>query len=189
MTTKELKKLYVDTVVAESFGERMRKHFEQTVSQVVELSNGYLIAIEKPTIEKNFCFGYSDSRYDTEDFDRANAMANHARTNEDYFLEENRKKLTSQIDALFKYNCYTRIHYCNAPKDTKIRCIEFVSDYDKWNMSEETKAKLEPLSESDRQLIVDAYREEQKAFDKRLASYLKRYGLSKVNSWSYWQDE
>ena len=111
-----------------------------------------------------------------------------AKTNEDYFLEENRKKMNSLIDAFYKYNCFIRIHYYNAPKDTKIRCVEFLSDYDKWNMSEEQKSKLEPISEADKQIIIDAWKEEQKAFEKRLASYLKRYGLSKVKSWSYWQD-
>lgn len=189
MAKSELKKTYIDSVIAESFNESMRKHFEQTISQVVELSNGYLIPIEKPRIEKNFCFGYSLSRYDSEDYDRANKMSLHAKTNEDYFLEENRKQITSMIDAFYKYNCFVRIHYYNAPKDTKIRCIEFVSDYDKWNMSEEQKSKLEPILEADKELLINAYIEEQKAFEKRLASYLKRYGLSKVRSWSYWQDE
>ena len=39
MNNKEQKKLYVDTVVAESFPESMRKHFEQTISQY-DLYNG-----------------------------------------------------------------------------------------------------------------------------------------------------
>ena len=51
-------------------------------NHIVELENGDIVVIEKPTIKKDFCFGYSDSRYDTEDYDRANEMAAHARTSE-----------------------------------------------------------------------------------------------------------
>ena len=46
-----------------------------------------------------------------------------------------------------------------------------------------------PVSEKDRKLIVEAYQKEKELFSKRLETYIKRYGLSKVNSWSYWRDE
>ena len=58
------------------------------VEVLSQLDNGIIFFIEKQKIEKNFCFGYSDSAYDTEDYDRANAMAFHARTSEQYFTEQ-----------------------------------------------------------------------------------------------------
>ena len=190
MKNQELKKMYVDMVMSESFGnsESMRKHFEKTISRVVELENGDLIAIEKPGIKKDFCFGYSDSRYDTKDFDRAQGMAHHARTNQEYFIQQNQKQLIEKIEAFEKWNAFVRTHYWKAPENTKIKCIEFVDDWKIYNMSDEEKAKLKKLSGYDKQKIIDAYEEERKDFDKRLMSYLKRYGLSNVKSWSYWRD-
>lgn len=190
MTRAELKKSYVEAVVTESFNNSvgMRKHFEKEISRVVEISKGYLIAIDKPHIEKDFCFGYSLSRYDTESYDEANDMAHKAKTDTDYFMQENIKQITDVIKALNKYNLFVRTHYIGAPEDTKIKCIEFVDDYSLYTMSEKERAKLKKLSEEDKQLIIEAYNEELKDFEKRLASYLKRYGMSKVNTWSYWQD-
>jgi hypothetical protein len=40
--------------------------------------------------------------------------------------------------------------------------------------------------------LTELYRicfEEQMKFCKRLRTYLKRYGLSKVRTWTYWADE
>ena len=45
------------------------------------------------------------------------------------------------------------------------------------------------LSKSDIQKILNILAEELQKFAKRLNTYLKRYGLSKVHSWSYWRDE
>ena len=55
---KALKAAYIDLVVAESFGENMRKYFNSSIDRVVELHDGRMIAIEKPRIHKEFCFGY-----------------------------------------------------------------------------------------------------------------------------------
>lgn len=70
------------------------------VSQLVELDNGMMIEIEKQSIEKDFCFGYSDSRYDTKDYDDASEMAHHARTSEDYFRQENMKGFQDMLDRI-----------------------------------------------------------------------------------------
>ena len=165
-----MKKLYIDLVVAESFhgSASMRGHFEKNISRVVKLENGYLVAISKPRIEKNFCFGYSDSRYDTEDYDRANAMANHARTNTDYFIEQNMRQIESQINAFDKWHPVIRTAYCNAPEDTIIKTIDFMDDYHFYTMSDVDKAKVTSLSPADKTLILEAYKEEKKAFEKTL---------------------
>ena len=86
------------------------------VDQLVPLDNGMFIEIEKQEIEKRFCFGYSDSPYDTEDYDRANKMAEHARTSEQYFIEENMQAFQDMLDAIDgtgKYgDGWSRFIYC-----------------------------------------------------------------------------
>lgn len=45
--------------------------------------------------------------------------------------------------------------------------------------------KVKKLDTDDIQRIIDGLQEVRKSFDKRLNTYLKRYGLSKINAWSY----
>lgn len=162
--------------------KRMIDYCVNKAARFVRLASGHLLVIDKPRIETRFCFGYSDSRFDTEDYDRANEMAYHARTNEDYFKGENLKQLREVVDTLqgkgrFGHNVayiwygdggQTALHFCR-----------------RWELIEKG---LEELGEQDRQTIIAAYEIEIAAFEKRLNTYLKRYGMSKVHTWSYWQD-
>lgn len=193
MLTKEEKALrqrYIDLVTEEvwSGSERMKKHYEKKTDRVFKTEKGYLIEIEKPSIETKFCFGYSDSRYDMDDYNRANNMAHHARTNEDYFIEENLKQVQRIIDDLKnkRFSVFTRVRYCGSPDDSLIRSYKLYWDYQKdWG---EITEEYEELSEADRKSLIAVYEETKKDFEKRIHAYLKRYGLSKVDSWSYWRD-
>lgn len=154
-------------------------------ARIVPLSNNKYISIDKPRIETSFCFGYSDSKYDTEDFDRANAMAAYARKSEEYFIKENLKQIENKIKLLDddKYCCVLRNHYYGQPDDTEYKSLNFIRWY------EEKKATDIELTEADKETIKEAYKIELEVFKKRLNTYLKRYGTSKIKSWSYWRDE
>lgn len=188
---KELKERYIDTTMSESWNNDsgMRKYFEKSIDRVVKTQNGYLIALDKPSIKKNFCFGYSDSRYDTDDFDRANNMATHAKNSENYFLEKNLEKVDDKIRDLEndRFVIYTRVYYVDATKDSIIHDYELYRDYQK--EYGEVPEGLEELTEADRNALIEAYKKLREDFVKRLHSYLKRYGLSNVNTWTYWRDE
>lgn len=192
---KEAKARYIDIVMRETWGndDGMRKHYEKTLFTAVELSKGYLIPIEKSSIKKSFCFGYSLSRYDTEDYDRANEQAEHAASSVDYFIAENLKPVDDYIKSLEemetrRYIPIIRTHYNRAPKDTVIKCVDWVKDWEYSEYTEAQKAEKELLTEADAQIIIEALKAEREDFIKRLQAYLKRYGLTKINTWSYWQD-
>lgn len=70
----ELKERYLAYLAAETWqdDEKMMDYERKHISQVVELDNGELVAIEKPKIETRFCFGYS--HYDDSE-ERAEKMA------------------------------------------------------------------------------------------------------------------
>lgn len=74
---KELKQRYIDIVMEESWknDSSMRKYYEKKIDRVVETEKGYLIAINKENIEKDFCFGYRLSSHDTEEYDKAQDAA------------------------------------------------------------------------------------------------------------------
>lgn len=186
----KLKEEYFSMLFAESWQDKgMQEHFRKNVVRVVKLENGNFIKIEKPTIETSFCFGYSLSRYDNEDYNRANEMCDYANTNEQYFLNKNLEKFDRKLKNFTEYNVYLRTNYINAPKDSKCKALEFKSDYDVMNFSEKDKQELTAVSNNDKDKIITAYQIERKNFEKRLQTYLKKYGLTKIRTWSYWRDE
>lgn len=162
--------------------ERMTNYCTNKVARFVRLKSGHILAIDKPRIETRFCFGYSLNRCDTEDYDRANNMAYHASKSEEYFKIENIKQLQETIDTLngigrFGHNV-AYIIYRNDGEAT----LNFCRRYD---LIENNR---EEINEQDRAAIITAYNLEIAAFEKRLNTYLKRYGLSKIHTWSYWRD-
>ena len=182
---KELKQRYIDIVMEESWknDSSMRKYYEKKIDRVVETEKGYLIAINKENIEKDFCFGYRLSSHDTEEYDKAQDAAYTASQSTEYFIEKNLSKFDSIFESLNELDVYTRVQYNNAPNNSIIRSLEYCRYYDR--IGED----WEKISDSDRQNIIAAYTESKKDFEKRLQSYLKRYGMSKVNTWTYWMDE
>ena len=188
-TQKELKQMYSDILASEVWPKSpdMVDYCVKETAYIVELTNGDIIDIEKPRIETRFCFGYSDSRYDTEDYDRANNMAAYAKKSEEYFIEENLKDINQTIGQMEgtipnSYTFRTRVKYCNSPEDSKIKCLVFEG---RWG---ERGAEFPELSAEDLQRVIDGYKIVKESFEKRLKTYLKRYGMSKVKTWSYWQD-
>lgn len=188
---KELKLRYAAILAADVWpnDQKMVDYCVKKAGYIVELENGDIIAIDKPSIEKNFCFGYSDSRYDTEDYDRANAMADHAAKSVDYFIEQNMKGIDEMI-ALLEGRDASRwvfkvcIPYSGQPRYSKLKAIH---QYHRWDESEYAKHFPELVGE-DLQRVIEGYKVVRADFEKRLHTYLKRYGLSKINTWSYWRD-
>lgn len=167
--------------------ESMVKHCVGNTAVLFDL-RGKIVPIEKARVRTNFCFGYSD--YIEGDYEDANRMANHAGNSEMYFLRENHRR-AGYSDIIKDLNdswyvAYAIPHYCGKSEELYSICFE-----KKWEL--ETGKKLpenafiltpEEIQEYKRKLV-----EAIKLHHKKLAAYLKRYGLSKVNTWTYWQDE
>lgn len=191
-TQKELKDQY-RVLLGDVWGSdnHMVDFCTKKAEVVFKTEKGFFCEVEKEDIKKDFCFGYSDSRYDTEDYDRANNMAAHARKSVDYFRAENLKKLNDCIS--FYSDTRNELYFQNHYIHQKNNVLKNVVSFQYWNMPKDIFNKeykeYTPVSEKDRKLIVEAYQKEKELFSKRLETYIKRYGLSKVNSWSYWRDE
>lgn len=186
---KDLKKRYAEILAADVWrnDQKMVDYCVKKAGYIVELENGDIVAIEKPSIQKNFCFGYSDSRYDNEDYERAQNMADHARSNVDYFIEKNMEEINGEISLLEgegspRWVYRIAVPYSGQPRDSKLK------DLWRLDMWDERSEKLPPLEGENLQRVIEGYKAVRADFEKRLQSYLKRYGLSKVRSWSYWQD-
>ena len=150
---------------------------------LIKTEKGYILGIEKQGIKKDFCFGYRLNSHDTEEYDAANRMANHVQSDADYFFAENMKTFNAYVEEFsdkdnrffFQNNYYKQTN--NVLKN--VNCVS--SFYPE-------KPDMEFISENDRELILAAYKECRERHSKKIATYLKRFGTSKVRSWSYWED-
>ena len=188
-----LKKLYIEILGCESWkGDlKMLEYFDKSISRVVELADGSLIAIDKKSIETRFCFGYGQNGIsDDEDKERAHNMAHYAKTQQDYFISENLKNFSWEYEKLKAEpdNMYLGVKYYRSPEDSKVKSLQYFDWWNWENLNSESKAKLIKLSPDDVQKLIEAYEIERKNFEKRLNAYLKRYGTSKLNVWTYLVD-
>ena len=158
------------------------------ISSIRKLSNGGLITWKKPEINTSFCFGYMGQS----DYEDAQQMAQHAKKDEDYFLSENLgifdvtiKKIKSTLkenneNKLYIYKEYSR-DSVNLWGFTVLSFSEFIYQNERKLYNE-----IQEASHEDIKIILEAEKEERAKFEKRLKTYLKRYGLSKVKTWPYW---
>lgn len=188
-TQKELKQIYSDILASEVWkgDSKMVDFCLKEAAYIVELENGDIVVIEKPRIETRFCFGYSDSRYDTEDYDRANDMAEHAKRSQEYFLEQNLDGINKTIGQMegtipSSFEWRLRVPYTGQPEGSKLKSLGA------YYWSDEHAKQFPEISGADLQRVIDGYKIVKADFEKRLNTYLKRYGMSKVKTWSYWQD-
>lgn len=173
---------------------RMMEYGRKKTSAIRKLSNGGLLNWEKPSIETSFCFGYRGC-----DSSDANKMARHAKSNETYFINENLRNydnIIKKIESLLNGEDYSSSKlYIYREKYNKIDNLNLWSyiilplcDY--INAKERnTYLDLHEANVDDIKTILQTEKSERTKFEKRLHTYLKKYGLSKVRSWSYWADE
>lgn len=164
--------------------KKMIDYCAKESAYIVELDDGDIMSIPKPRIETSFCFGYGYCGVTTsEEMKSASASAQNARTNADYFKRENLKDIDEWLEALRGDDViYKLVNYYGVPADFKLKQVYVLS---RWRGMPEN---AEVLSAREREAIIAGYEEVRAKFVKRLDTYLKRYGTSKVHSWTYLVD-
>lgn len=185
--------------------DRMTNYCVNKTAVFASLPDGGIVPVEKDSIEKHFCFG--ESGYD---YDEAQQAAAHARTSESYFKRENMKHfrgvindLTEALNGISNYKVtITERAYYSQTDDCRIRSFQFtrISDiidacggscylYDL--PGKEITISGRPVrvaTPKEIELITEAYKTAAAQHEKKVDSYLKRYGTSKVHAWTYWRD-
>ena len=183
----ELKALYKELISKYWKDPKMIDHCIKNNAYIVPLENGDIYDIDKPSIETDFCFGYGMNGVSYEgDYEEASEAMHTAERDTDYFISENMKHLDGYIEALkdkdirvFKY-----VHYCG-DCDSRLKDIGFYRYY------QEPATNLKDcheLTETEREAVLAGYEEVKRQFKKRLDTYLKKYGLSKLHTWTYLRD-
>lgn len=192
----------LETTSSRRNSQKMVDYIFKNAVYFVELHDWGIFYIEKPKIETRFCFWYSDSPYDNKDRERANKAEEYARTNEDYFLEENLEDINRDIEELKHAlnsenlrntkleNFYILKHHWNWDLETcKIRSFEILDKYEaeleKMRLKEN---EIEEMTRQDLENRLEGLEIVKAQFIKRLNTYLKRYWLEKLHTWTYWRD-
>ena len=183
----ELKDLYKKLISEYWKDAKMVDHCVKSAAYIVELENGDITEIEKPHIETRFCFGYGYCGVSTEeDYRNAADMMHYADTHEDYFISENMKDINGYIESLKddKIRVFKYVHYCGKC-DIRLKSIGFYRYYEE---PANNLVDCKELTIQERQALIDGYEIVKKQFEKRLQTYLKKYGLTKLKTWTYLSD-
>lgn len=171
---------YISAYVQEQ-GPGMADYERETTACVVKLHDGGMVRFEKPTIETSFCFGYSG--LSARSYEDANKMCDMAKT-KDFFIERNLAEITERLSHLKKHSdrVYTRNTYIGQSKKSLLRSILI-------DPRESDCHSAEKVTEEDYNRIVCGLEAVKERFEKRLNAYWKRYGATKLQTWTYWADE
>ena len=160
---------------------------------VVPLENGGILEINKPRIETRFCFGYGYCGMSTEEEEKnASDAARDTKEHSDYFLSENLDR--SNIDRDLKLLKEGRLETYETPRvavmkkdpNSNIWYYFFKSEYD---IGHDDDAKnIVRLTRKDKFELQRGLEIVRNSFLKRLNTYLKKYGTSKLHTWTYLSD-
>lgn len=120
--TNDLKEKYKLCLKDAWSSEDMQNWCFKNTENIIELSNGKIIMIEKPKIKTNFCFGYGMyANYEDEELNQAEDMVKVAETNKEYFKSKNLEEIEELIKDL-KQAEYVGIYrkYYSQSKDNKL---------------------------------------------------------------------
>lgn len=181
------------------------KYLHKSIGYIFMHDDKYVI-INKPKLQTDFCFGYGLNGVSTiKENDDANRMVNHANNDQNYFIEKNLEEINNTLERLSNLkksliNNKTAIftnnnNYCpyvftifnSYPQTELIQSINSMP----YSYYERNKQILNSHILDNLDLInkyIDAYEIVKTDFIKRLHTYLKRYGLSKIHAWSYLVD-
>ena len=170
--------------------KEMQDYGLKKTSNCVLTSFGGLVAFDKPKIETKFCFGYSDCGQG-QSFDEANQQK--ANFGEKQFLRNNLADMREVLNLFEGKKEYPDqntkyLYFARRYSDSNIFSMVFLYD-DAPNAMAWRFNGLEKATEEDFQKCYATQKQEYEKFEKRLKSYLKRYGTEKIQTWTYWADE
>lgn len=164
----------------------MRKYYEKKIEQIFKLKCGLCVIIDKPSVKTKFCYGYGYCGISSmQDMYDAQGCAEWARSSEEHFIIENMKDLNEKIKRLEESlkvgdDSHERVVFTKGNKCEASLSSRSYAEY--WNL------KYDFLDNEDLNSILRLYYSVRENFKKRLNTYLKKYGLTKIESWTYLVD-
>ena len=162
-------------------------------SSAIRLENGGILYFEKPTIENKFCWHDEGPQY--EEYKKLHSDEELLKA---YFKAENLRTYDRALKGLQKLENWEGEYYGltwyiqreNYSGQTEPLNLFRYHAFRECDVNEHPSMYegAEKMTETDRKAIVKALQHERDKFEKRLDAYLKRYGISKLHTWTYWAD-
>lgn len=201
---QELKERYAVAMKAVwGNSQNMIDYCVKQASVFIPVANNGIAVIDKPRIETDFYFGYSDCgqglSYE-ENNERVNHVSDHLA---EYFVSYNLRDINEKIklieeilDSENKDGEYIIInsgHYSsdilgNARSLQIVKPYNFYTGYTTLEEIQRHDASAVVASIEDVKRYLEAYKFIKETFTKRLNTYLKRFGTSKLSVGTYWVD-
>lgn len=189
------------------WGEDMRSHFAKT-AYFITLSGGEIFEIRKPSIKTRFCCGEDDrgqggSGYGTIKF--AHDYLAEKRT-ENGFKRANMKKFDEgwvevvgrratrrrwHKEEFVKNPYFLRPTYDRQNGDPRVLCADAPCSFGYYRYHPEEYRRptgARDLNAEDVRLIRAGFAKVRRDFRRRLNAYWKRFGASKIHTWTYWTE-
>lgn len=153
------------------------------------LTGGERVLIEKPSMKTSFCFGYGQNGISTEEDFQDAAAARDSMNQFSAFLAANLRGLKEELQELLdgklvSYCCqkYTKVVYVRTWRDERRYEVTWRSEYQTPFAEERllTPVDLHILARGKQAQIAD--------LEKRCKTYWKRFGASKLHTWTYLVD-
>ena len=155
-------------------------YYKKTTLMAIETEDGELLPFDKEHIKTDFCFG--ESGYDYEDAQRS---AHVARNSQQYFIDENLAPISERIKDI--ENSRDNEVYIGHSGIKGRATYTVTNAMTKFNYPWMLK-DMRPATEAEKKAILEALNAVRQDLEKRVKTYLKRYGTSKVHAWTYWRD-
>ena len=153
-----------------------REYKERNTAACVKLPEGFYV-ISKPSIENKFCFEDEGPDYDL----YKSLLADEEKLRA-YFLNANLSDFDVKLKFLEEGDDPVLVTADKYGSNMAwIRTKQYSADY--WDAVREGWRQL---TDEERKAVAAALRFVRDGFEKRLHAYLKRYGVSKIHTWSYW---
>jgi hypothetical protein len=137
--------------------------------------NGCFYAYGKPSIENKFCWADEGPEYD-----EYLAVTSNDKLLADYFVKKNLRNINHRIDV---FKDKTQVVYIK--KDDRSHSFYFYTPY--WGGRPDSEDDI-LIPDDLREIFIHFFEWIKANFEKRLKTYLKRYGVSKLHTWTYWRD-
>lgn len=149
-------------------------YYKKNSIGAIKLNDGYLL-LGKESIETKFCF-----HDEGPDYEVYKKVTRNDESLKKYFLSENLRGLDREIKDLSDEDTVFYVSDLNYGRKS------YYCHRDYWHFRErEEHVKLTPEQRAE---IIKALQWSRGEFEKRLNTYLKRYGVSKIHTWTYWAD-
>jgi hypothetical protein len=160
----------------DSLNDSEKKYYLKEFAGAVKLNEHYYL-IDKPSIENKFCF--HDEGPDYEFY--KHLMEDKETRLAEYFKSENLACFDNKIERITKGDFGDKRVWWNACYKNNRVDVCFYSSFGNPDGFTE-------CTDDEKAIILKGLKFGRELFEKRLDAYLKRYGTSKLHTWTYWAD-